>query len=366
MNRAGILIISGLLSVRMCCGGGFSSDSIGTTGAQFLNTGAGARAIGLGGAYTAVSDDSSGIYWNPAGLTQISNTSVMFMHTNYLADINFDYLAFAHKRDSYAFGAALSYMNAGDIQQTDVGGNSLGAYNPRDYVGIISLAMKTNGPFDPDELGFFSIGINAKILKSCIIEKAEAFAIDAGILGKSIFRSGDKNIRFGFAVQNLGPKIKFDKEEDSLPLTLKAGMALESKKRLLLSGDVVFPKSNQPYIAIGFEYRMNVLNKTSAALRFGGNTLTLNSLEGLNGLSAGLGVKLNVVSIDYAISGFGELGSSQKISISFNFGGEDESAKDLNSSKKSKSWRTAAEKPSGKTVQKDKSAGNAAGWSWIW
>ena len=32
-------------------------------------TGIGARATSLGGSYRAVSDDWSGMYWNPAGIT---------------------------------------------------------------------------------------------------------------------------------------------------------------------------------------------------------------------------------------------------------------------------------------------------------
>ncbi len=37
----------------------------------------GARAMGMGGAFTAVSNDASAIYWNAAGLTQISGTQLM-------------------------------------------------------------------------------------------------------------------------------------------------------------------------------------------------------------------------------------------------------------------------------------------------
>ena len=315
--------------------GGFNTGSIGTAGGQFLNMGGGARAISLGGAYTAISDEASGIYYNPAGLVQISDVSLMFMHANYLADISFDYLAFGHKKNNFAFGAALSYMDAGDIQQTDVSGNSMGTYKPRDYVGIISMAMKTSSPFSNDE-GFFSIGINAKILKSYIIEQANTFAFDIGILNKSSFALNDKRIRFGFLAQNIGPKIKFDKEEDSLPLTLKGGVAVESNKNLLFCGDMVFPKSNQPYAALGLEYKLQILNKTNISLRLGGNTRALNSLNVLNGLSAGFGIKLDFLSIDYALNGFGELGNAHRVSISFNFGeNENNNLKNWNSNRKS-------------------------------
>ncbi|NWF90983.1 MAG: hypothetical protein HXY50_16170, partial [Ignavibacteriaceae bacterium] len=42
-----------------------STSKVGTTAAQFLKIGAGARAIGMGGTYTAVSNDIYSIYYNP-------------------------------------------------------------------------------------------------------------------------------------------------------------------------------------------------------------------------------------------------------------------------------------------------------------
>ena len=41
-------------------------------------TGVGARATVLAGAYRALSDDWSGMYWNPAGLTQIRGLHIGF------------------------------------------------------------------------------------------------------------------------------------------------------------------------------------------------------------------------------------------------------------------------------------------------
>ncbi len=43
----------------------------GTTAAQFLKIGVGARAIGMGGAFAATADDITAMYWNPAGLARV-------------------------------------------------------------------------------------------------------------------------------------------------------------------------------------------------------------------------------------------------------------------------------------------------------
>ena len=43
-------------------------SNVGTTAAPFLEIGAGARAVAMGGAFTAIADDPMSLYWNPAAL----------------------------------------------------------------------------------------------------------------------------------------------------------------------------------------------------------------------------------------------------------------------------------------------------------
>ncbi len=53
--------------------------------------GVGARAIGLGGAFTGIADDYSAIYWNPAGLGQMRRMemNIGFSHNSFNADADF-------------------------------------------------------------------------------------------------------------------------------------------------------------------------------------------------------------------------------------------------------------------------------------
>jgi hypothetical protein len=66
---------------------------VGTVGMQFLKLGVDARAIGMGEAYTAVTDDISSVFWNPAGLAPSFQNQVFFSHTNWPADIMQEYAA---------------------------------------------------------------------------------------------------------------------------------------------------------------------------------------------------------------------------------------------------------------------------------
>lgn len=47
-----------------------------------LGMGVGARAMGMGGAFTAVADDASAVFWNPAGLAQLTD-NLIFLSADY-------------------------------------------------------------------------------------------------------------------------------------------------------------------------------------------------------------------------------------------------------------------------------------------
>src|ERR1700722_16563284 len=65
----------------------------GYTSANFLKLGMGARAIGMANSFTAVADDSTAIYWNPAGLDQAWGTQLSLTHSEYLQGVKIDFLS---------------------------------------------------------------------------------------------------------------------------------------------------------------------------------------------------------------------------------------------------------------------------------
>ena len=59
---------------------------------QFLKIGVGARGVAMGESYVAVANDASSLYWNPAGMAQMTENEVFVAHTEYVADIRHEYL----------------------------------------------------------------------------------------------------------------------------------------------------------------------------------------------------------------------------------------------------------------------------------
>lgn len=63
---------------------------------EFLRLGAGARALGMGGAFVALADDASAVYWNPAGLAGMAGREVLLMHAEQFGSlVNYDFASFA-------------------------------------------------------------------------------------------------------------------------------------------------------------------------------------------------------------------------------------------------------------------------------
>ena len=91
--------------------------NVGTSAAAFLEIGVGARALALGGAFTALANDASALYWNPAGLIQLNSISVSANHTDWLAETNFEYFGLVLPAGNrLAFGLSLTVLDYVDKQ----------------------------------------------------------------------------------------------------------------------------------------------------------------------------------------------------------------------------------------------------------
>lgn len=278
----------------------------GTTGADVLKIGVGARAIGMGEAYVAQADDVSSLYWNPAGLALMIERQASFMYNQMYQDMKFQNANIGIPLENGAIGASLSYLSYGDIAGYDASGTSIGNQSAYSAVGTLGGAWLGNQ---------WSAGVNLKGIQQKLADvKATGAAFDLGanaIYPRPVLGG---TLRLAGVVRNLGGDVKFEQQKDPLPMDIKVGLAAVQMmdKKLNVSVDYTKPKEDSGYMAAGFEYWLVPF----LALRAG----YLNTKnEGL-GMRAGLGLRIKGVSFDYAYAGQGELGMSHRYELSLRFG----------------------------------------------
>ena len=284
-------------------------QAAGTSSAQFLKLGSGARAAAMGDAFVGVADDVTAAYWNPAGLSNLKSAEVSMMHNAWLSDTQYQTLSAALPLDRVSLAASIYRMSYGSIDKYTASNVRDGSFDAGSLAGALSGAYKVG-----DDL---SIGGTVKYIQESIeAEKGTSIAADAGILYQQDWYS------IGATVQNVGPGLKMVQTQESLPQTLRVGGAVRLlDRKLTISGGASKPNDNEIAVHAGAEYHVNNL----FAIRGGysatpGNQLDVNGLVGLTG---GVGVSLGRFNLDYAVAPFGDLGVSQRISVLMRFAPRD-------------------------------------------
>jgi opacity protein-like surface antigen len=298
----------------------------GTSAAPFLKIGVGSRAVGMGGAFTATADDITAIYWNPGGLANLYSQEATFNHVRWIADVNYDFAAFAtYLPDFGTLGTFVSVLSMDEmlVRTTDQP-EGTGEYFTAGSMAIgISYARNLTDQF--------SIGGNVKYLREYLWNmSATGMAIDIG----TIYRIPVLNeFRLAASISNFGTKMKLEGRDNlkilqvgggeanlintdvqlesfDLPLTFRVGVAADVVKidehRVTTALDAVHPNDNTEYLNAGAEYAWNEM----VFLRGGWKSLFERDTE--QGLTAGIGLHYRIVGefkikVDYAYQDWGRL-----------------------------------------------------------
>ncbi len=280
----------------------------GGTTAAFLKLGSGARAIGLGGAYTAVSGDINAISYNPAGLAALRRSEAGFTRAELVEGISYNFLGYSRPAAKGNIGLGVNYLGQSSIEGRGANREATGSFQASDTAVNLAYARPLTGRA--------ALGLNFKYITSRIAgETANGWAVDAGWQ----YEMPVKGLGLGFAVQNLGPKLKFLDEGSALPLTASAGAGYMLLDNVLLSLDVSRQVSEKSAVfSLGSEYA--VFN--SVFMRAGYLTSAASGGSGLadtGAFKAGFGLKLKGFNLDYAVTPFGDIGKAHRISLGAGF-----------------------------------------------
>ncbi|MCL1972696.1 MAG: PorV/PorQ family protein [Endomicrobia bacterium] len=292
----------------------YASSSAGTTPVPFLKYGAGARAAGMGNAFSAVAGGGADmVYWNPAGIASSTRKEASLMYLSGLEGISYGWASYIMPTLYGNFGAAIQYMSSGDIPGTGINGESLSDFSTYDFALALSYARY----YDFGKAGVLDYGANLKYIYSKIDASASAFAVDAGV----IFTLSDNVTSFGAMMQNAGTSIKYNEESEVLPFVVRTGVSRVFFEKLLVAFDVNFPNDNDVFPSFGAEYSLNVMPDADIAIRAGYDGRQ-KDIDGFSRMNAGFGFKYTDYMFDYAFSPHGELGNVHRVSLGILFGKE--------------------------------------------
>lgn len=161
---------------------------------EFLQIGVGGRALSMGNAVVASTNDIYSSYWNPSGLLHLhNNISLGLMHSSYFGGLAaYDFGAAAIKNsDSSAFAISVLRFGVDDIPNTldlvDANGNfdfsKLKSFSIADYAVLFSYVRKFN------KLPNIDLGANLKIIRRIVGEFASAWGFGFDLSGRYSYQS---------------------------------------------------------------------------------------------------------------------------------------------------------------------------------
>lgn len=325
-------------------------SNVGKSGLQFLKIDNGARGMAMGGAFTAVANDASALYWNPAGIARMRNRDFIFSHTNWISDINQEFIGLvipAGLMGTFGFNAV--FLTMGDIQSTtlDDKTTSIREDEGEDMPVYSSSDMAMGVSYGYNFTDKFSVGVTAKYAREKISEMtAGGLAFDVG----TSYYTGYKTLRIGMAILNFGTDTKFSGKdlqaewEDTswpsnytgstweavttpfpMPLVFKMGIAYDfilGSSVLITSAELVHPNDGNEKVVFGTEYTWNKILSLRAGYKYDPDSWW-DKKSATENLSAGMGITkvvgTNKVSIDYAYTNKGYLENVHRFSLGLGF-----------------------------------------------
>lgn len=317
-------------------------SKLGTAGAQFLKIGVGARGPAMAGAFSAVVDGASALYWNPASAAKVTRNELFVSDCEWVLDIRSNFFSYVKPMGLLGnIGFGLTVLSMGDMNVTTV-------YEPEgtgEKFGANDIAATLN--YSRNFTDMLAFGMNIKWIQENIWDmQANGLAFDFGTLYRPNFI---KNFRMAFVMTNFGPDMVFKgghlgtelKEIDwqgkaqpmelsatpyALPMNFKIGIAYDAYKTetdlFTIALDASHPNDSREIVRLGMEYVRNGMFALRGGYKYDPD-LFEDKLNGHEGFAFGFGVNLpfgnQIAKIDYAGEDLGRLSLIHRVSIGFLF-----------------------------------------------
>lgn len=297
MKRLAITVLAALLVMQSCL---LAAEPQGGRESLFI-LGAGGRALGMGGAYAAISDDATGVFWNPAGLSLLEHRELCVMHVSLYEETVYDFAAAAWPILDYGtIGIGGIRIGTGDIEFRD----KYGSLGNHDYSTGQYWVSYGRGIYKT-----IHGGINFKLVSESLGDlSATSASIDVGLLYR--FRN---RISLGINMQDaISGNMKLASGEDEIPFNIKAGLAFNWQHKngrfgVTVAGDMDRTEGQPSKMHLGGE--ISIVNHLAVRAGYDRNDVTF-----------GGGVRYRLASMDYAYKSNEVLGASHRVSLTLFFG----------------------------------------------
>ena len=294
----------------------------GTSGAQFLKIGVGARAAAMGDAYDPIASGPEAIFWNAAGLVNVENQGFTISDNEWAAETRLVSGAYARKVGFGTVGVMAHTMMYGNFDETTVEepDGTGKTFSANDMTVGLAMGRRLTDRF--------SVGGTAKFVRLAFsgvegVDPAMGVAFDVG----TQYDTGFRTLRMAIALQNLGPDMKYggtyrelqrnrsewlDEEFSgfSLPVVVRLGVAYDPIENLTLVANASHPNDSRERLDFGGEWwPVKML-----AVRGG---YKVNYYEA--SFTGGVGLKLSGLRADFAYADMGRLNMSLKGTLGYDF-----------------------------------------------
>ena len=222
-----LVLLTGMVQVFAEAGGA----------APYLRMGVGARARGLGKAFSAVADDATANYYNPAGLVQLQKKEFSFMLSNLSVDRKLSYLSYVHPFNENYIGISWLAFGIDNIEERGMTGTLDSIFEYGNTAYQFSYGRKV---IEKLSLGGSLKYVDSKFkgLSNPTISsagKADGWGLDFGLLYTPY-----EKLRLALVIQDLWSKLDWKTgRTETIPNVLKIGSAYSVlEDRLLFSAEI--------------------------------------------------------------------------------------------------------------------------------
>ena len=282
---------------------------------EAFNLGLGARAWGMGGAYTALATDPSAVYWNPGGMSLSQGTGILAMHGAFWQGLSYEFVSVTREGifGNFNGGLGIYYLGAGDIKRTQLPdstsppGNDnepiiTGTTSYQAYELLLSLASR----------GGFGVTVKA-LGQGADTTSCYGVGLDAGYFHTA------SGFGFGVVLKDLftTPLFWSTGRHETITPSLTCGLAFEPAPWLVVSGDGTLRIEGREAAEVFYFGDLSLEPRLGGEAALGPARFRM----GLNGKMPTLGAGFGVGRFlgDYALIYNGDLGTAHRFSLGASF-----------------------------------------------